>query len=407
MHRIKDPSLALSGERKMAWAKERMRVLESLFLEKRDERPLKGLRVGMALHLEAKTAVLASYVQELGAEVSITSSNPLTTQDDVAAALTKRVSHVYAWRGESEEEYMENIRAVLSDDPDIIVDDGADLIVEAHLAGLRVKGATEETTTGVRRVKALEREGRLAFPVIAVNDAMGKHLFDNRFGSGQSVVDGVMRATNVMIGGKEVVVAGYGWVGKGVAQRMKGLGARVTVVEPDPFKALEAHFDGFRVTTMDEAAGTGDIFITCTGDVNVITKRHFERMKDGALLANAGHFNVEIDVEVLRKMAVKSENVRPNVERFTLPDGRRLYLLAEGRLVNIVAGDGHPIEVMDLSFSLQFMSIIYLAMKRLEPKLLKVPREIDEKVVRRFLELEGVKVEGLTEEQERYLMGWG
>ena len=398
--------MAPSGRKKVAWAEERMKVLRSLFLEREDERPLRGLKVGMALHLEAKTAVLASYVQELGAEVSITSSNPLTTQDDVAAALTERVSHVYAWRGETEEEYMENIRAVLSDGPDIIVDDGADLIVEAHRMGLKVRGATEETTTGVRRVKALEKEGRLAFPVIAVNDALGKYLFDNRFGSGQSVVDGIMRATNIMIGGKEVVVIGYGWVGRGVAHRMKGMGAKVTVVEVDPFRALEAHFDGYRVTTMDEAAESGDIFITCTGNINVITKEHFERMKDGALLANAGHFNVEVDIKSLERMAMKVEDARPYVRRYVMPDGRKLYLLAEGRLVNIAAGDGHPIEVMDLSFSLQLMSILYLAKEEMEPKLLKVPREVDEAVVRRFLELEGVKLERLTEEQKEYLASW-
>lgn len=406
MHRIKDRSLAPFGRKKIAWAEERMKVLKSLFLERKDEKPLKGLRVGMALHLEAKTAVLASYVQELGAEVSITSSNPLTTQDDVAAALADRVSHVYAWRGETEEEYMENIRAVLSDGPDIIVDDGADLIVEAHRMGLKVRGATEETTTGVRRVKALEREGKLAFPVIAVNDALGKYLFDNRFGSGQSVVDGIMRATNIMIGGKEVVVVGYGWVGRGVAHRMKGMGARVTVVEVDPFRALEAHFDGYKVTTMDEASISGDIFITCTGNINVITEKHFERMKDGALLANAGHFNVEVDIKSLERMAVKVEDARPNVRRYVMPDGRKLYLLAEGRLVNIAAGDGHPIEVMDLSFSLQFMSILYLAKEEVGPKLLQVPREVDEAVVRRFLELEGVRLEKLTEEQKEYLAGW-
>lgn len=390
----------------MAWAEERMKVLKSLFLERKDEKPLKGLRVGMALHLEAKTAVLASYIQGLGAEVSITSSNPLTTQDDVAAALAQRVSHVYAWRGETENEYMENIRAIISDEPDIIVDDGADLIVEAHRAGLKARGATEETTTGVRRVKALEREGRLAFPVIAVNNARGKYLFDNRFGSGQSVVDGIMRATNIMIGGKEVVVVGYGWVGRGVAHRMRGMGARVTVVEVNPFRALEAHFDGYKVTTMDEAARTGDIFITCTGNINVITEEDFKKMKDGALLANAGHFDVEVDVRSLERMAVRVEEVRPNVRMYVMPDGRRLYLLAEGRLVNIVAGDGHPIEVMDLSFSLQLMSVLYLAREEVEPKVLRVPREVDEAVVRRFLELEGVKLGSLTKEQREYLRRW-
>jgi adenosylhomocysteinase len=361
----------------------------------------------MVLHLEAKTAVLASVIQDLGAEVSITSSNPLTTQDDVAAALTRKVSHVYAWRGETEEQYYDNIRSVLKERPHILVDDGADMILMAHELGHRPIGATEETTTGMRRVRALEKEGRLLFPVIAVNDAKGKYQFDNRFGSGQSVVDGIMRATNMMVGGKDVVVVGYGWVGKGVAQRMKGMGARVTVVEADPFRALEAYFDGFMVTDMKEAACYGDLFITCTGNKGVIGEEHFKMMKDGAVLANAGHFNVEIDVDGLKRMAKKVEEVRPNVLSFTMPEGNRLFLLAEGRLVNIVAGDGHPIEIMDLSFSLQLLSVIYFARnKGLPRKVYMVPEDVDRAVVERFLELNGVKLERLTEEQERYLKSW-
>lgn len=407
MHRVRDLSLAPLGEKKIEWARERMKVLESFHKELGEESPLKGLKVGMVLHLEAKTAVLASIIQDLGGEVSITSSNPLTTQDDVAAALSRKVSHVYAWRGETEEQYYDNIRLVLKERPHILVDDGADMILMAHELGHRPIGATEETTTGMRRVRALEKEGRLLFPVIAVNDAKGKYLFDNRFGSGQSVVDGIMRATNMMVGGKDVVVVGYGWVGKGVAQRMKGMGARVTVVEVDPFRALEAYFDGFIVTDMKEAAGYGDLFITCTGNKGVIAEEHFKLMKDGAVLANAGHFNVEIDVDGLKKIAKKVEEVRPNVLSFTMPEGNRLFLLAEGRLVNIVAGDGHPIEIMDLSFSLQLLSVIYFARNRELPrKVHVVPEDVDRSVVEKFLKLSGAELERLTEEQERYLESW-
>ncbi len=407
MHRVRDITLAPSGERKLSWAYNRMRVLRSLFDEVKNEKPLKGLKVGMALHLEAKTAILATFIQNLGAEVSITSSNPLTTQDDVAAALAKKVSHVYAWRGETEEEYFDNIRRVLDDSPDIIVDDGADLIVEAHKRGYRAIGATEETTTGIRRIKALKREGKLLFPVIAVNDAKGKYQFDNRFGSGQSVIDGIMRSTNIMLGGKEVVVIGYGWVGKGVALRARGMGARVTIVEVDPFRALEAYFDGYKVTDMNEASEYGDIFITCTGNIKVITKKHFEKMKDGAILCNAGHFDVEVDVRGLREEAVSYEEVRPNVLEFRMRNGKRLFLLAQGRLVNIAAADGHPIEIMDLSFSLQFTSVLYLAEHRnLSPDIYPVPEDLDRKVVTKFLELNHVKLERLTEEQVRYLEEW-
>ncbi|MGC9116016.1 MAG: adenosylhomocysteinase, partial [Conexivisphaera sp.] len=355
MSLIRDPGLAPSGRRKIDWAMSRMRVLSSFVSEMERERPLDGVRVGISLHLEAKTAVLAMSLERLGARVSITSSNPLSTQDDVAAALSQVVHRVYAWRGETDEEYEENHRRVLADGPQVLVDDGADLSVMAHSMGLAgsIFGATEETTTGVLRFRAMEREGVLGFPVIAVNDARSKHLYDNRFGSGQSVVDGILRATNVQLGGKRAVVLGYGWVGKGVAERLRGMGARVMVVEVDPFKALEAYMDGYEVVDSMEAARSGDIFVTCTGNVRVLTDRHFAVMRDGAILANAGHFDVEVDVRALRSMASSEDEVRPNVREFRMPDGRRLYLLGEGRLVNLVAADGHPIEVMDLSFATQ------------------------------------------------------
>lgn len=407
---VKDPSLASLGEKKISWALSRMRVLRRLADSLRGEKPLSGRVIGVSLHLEAKTAVLALTLEELGARVAVTSSNPLTTQDDVAAALSSRVHRVYAWRGETEEEYWENHHRVLDQDPDLIIDDGADLIVLAHKTGKieGVTGCTEETTTGVTRLRAMERDGVLKRPVIAVNDAKSKHLYDNRFGSGQSVVDGIMRATNMLVSGKKAVVVGYGWVGKGVAERLRGLGARVIVVEVDPFKAMEAYFDGYEVTDMDEAARIGDLFITCTGNINVITTEHFRLMKDGAILANAGHFDVEVDVKSLRRISVSERNVRPNVLEFVQKDGRRLYLLAEGRLVNLVAADGHPIEVMDLSFSTQLLSVVYLAEKKgsLEPRVYPVPQELDERVVRTKLEVEGIKIQSLTEEQKRYLSSW-
>ncbi|MGC8666077.1 MAG: adenosylhomocysteinase [Conexivisphaera sp.] len=407
---VRDVGLAPAGRRKIEWAMNRMRVLSSLVSEMESEKPLAGISVGISLHLEAKTAALAVSLERLGARVSITSSNPLSAQDDVAAALSQMIYRVYAWRGETDSEYEENHRRVLADGPQVIVDDGADLSVMAHSTGIagRVFGATEETTTGVLRFRAMERDGALGFPVIAVNDAKSKHLYDNRFGSGQSVVDGVLRSTNVQIGGKRVVVLGYGWVGKGVAERFRGLGARVIVVEIDPFKALEAYMDGYDVMGSMDAAKVGDIFVTCTGNIKVLTDQHFRVMKDGALLANAGHFDVEVDVKALRSMATSEGEVRPNVREFVMPDGRRLYLLGEGRLVNLVAADGHPIEVMDLSFATQLLSVLYLVRNRgrLERRVYTLPDELDEEIARRKLRIEGVGLDSLTEEQKRYLESW-
>ena len=409
-HLVKDLSLKDLGKKKINWVSERMKVLNELVSRYEAEKPLEGTRVGISLHLEAKTAYLAISLKKLGASVSVTSSNPITAQDDVAAALTEYVDHVYAWRGETPEEYEENHKRILDQKPNIIIDDGADLTVMAISSGRYegIIGVSEETTTGVRRLKALEREGRLKFPAIAVNDAKGKYLYDNRFGSGQSVVDGIMRATNSMIGGKEAVVVGYGWVGKGVAERLRGLGARVTVVEVDPFKALEAYFDGYKVTNMDEASKYGDIFVTCTGDIRVITGKHMLNMKDGAFLSNAGHFDVEVDMKWLRENAKYLGEARPNVSEYLLPNGKRVYVLAEGRLVNLGAADGHPIEIMDLSFSLQLMGALYLKENKgkLENKVYNVPEEVDRLVVETFLKINGISLEELTEEQKEYLESW-
>ncbi len=409
-HQVKDLGLKDTGKKKIEWASQRMYVLNELVRQYENEQPFKGVRVGISLHLEAKTAYLAMAFKKLGAEVSITSSNPITAQDDVAAALTDYIDHVYAWRGETPEEYELNHKRILELKPNLIIDDGADLSIMAIKNEMyhSIFGVSEETTTGVRRLKALEKEGILKFPAVAVNDAKGKYLYDNRFGSGQSVVDGLMRSTNSMIGGKEAVVVGYGWVGKGVAERLRGLGARVTVVEADPFKALEAYFDGYKVTNMDEAARYGDIFVTCTGNVKVITGKHMLNMKDGVFLSNAGHFDVEVDMAWLRENAKYLGEARPNVSSYLLPNGKRVYVLAEGRLVNLGAADGHPIEIMDLSFSLQLQSALYLSENRgkLQNKVYNVPEEVDKKVVETFLNLNGIKLEKLTEEQKEYLESW-
>jgi len=410
-HSVKDISLAPAGEKKMEWARARMPVINALRSRYAEERPLKGVRVGACLHLEAKTAVLCAILEELGAKVAVTGSNPLTTQDDVAAALTKKVSHVFAWRGETADEYERNLGLVLDTRPDVLVDDGADLSVMSMRRRMAkdMIGATEETTTGVRRFRNLERDGRLPFPVIAVNDAFSKHLFDNRFGSGQSVVDGLVRSTNMVLGGRRCVVAGFGWVGKGVAERLRGMGGRVTITEVDPFRALEAHFEGYEVMPMDEAAKVADLIVTCTGDIDIVGKRHLGLLKDGVILANAGHFDVEVNVEELKKAALGQGEVRPNVTQFTLKGGKRIYLLAEGRLVNIAAADGHPIEIMDMSFSMQLLSVIHLVRNRgrLHRNVLPVPKEADEEVTRMKLENEGIFIDVLSKAQKEYLGQWG
>ncbi len=410
--RIKDPSLAGRGLVQIEWAEMHMPVLMELRKVFKDKEPFKGLKVGAVLHVTKETAVLVRTLRLCGADVFLAASNPLSTQDDVAAALASEGIGVCAWRGMSSNEYFWCIEQVTKFGPDLVIDDGGDLHAFIHSkardVGEGIKGGTEETTTGVIRLRAMEKEGVLLYPVIAVNDAYTKYLFDNRYGTGQSTIDGVLRATNVLIAGKVVVVAGYGWVGRGIAMRARGMGARVIVTEVDPIKALEAVMDGFNVKPMKEAAKVGDIFITATGDINVITKEHFKLMKDGAILANAGHFNVEVSVKDLEEIAIRKREVRPNVTEYVLSNGKRLYLLAEGRLVNLVAAEGHPSEVMDLSFSDQFMALKYIVENegKLKPAVYRLPRELDEEVARLKLKTMGITIDTLTEEQRRYLSSW-
>ena len=410
--KVRDLSLADEGRRQIEWAENHMPVLMRIRKRFSEEKPLKGVRVGAVLHVTKETAVLVRTLVAGGAEVWLAASNPLSTQDEVAAALAEGGIHVFAWRGESEEEYFWAISRVASARPDIVIDDGADLHVYLHEKMVSVAedvwGGTEETTTGIIRLRAMEKKGVLKYPVIAVNNAYTKYLFDNRYGTGQSSIDGILRATNVLLAGKRVVVAGYGWVGRGIAMRARGMGARVIVTEVDPVRALEAVMDGFEVMPMERAAELGDIFITATGNINVIDKRHLMKMKDGAILANAGHFNVEINIKALEELAVEVREVRKYVKEYRLRDGRRLYLLAEGRLVNLVAAEGHPSEVMDMSFANQALSVEFITKNRgkLAVRLHSVPREIDETVARLKLESMGIEIDSLTEEQRRYLESW-
>lgn len=409
---VRDPSLYPEGRLKIDWARAHMPVLSAIREEFIRERPFAGLKVAMSIHLEAKTAYLAETIRDGGAQVTVTGSNPLSTQDDVAAALAAGGVTVYAWHGATEEEYRRHLLLALETGPHIIIDDGGDLVFLLHTekksAAENVKGGCEETTTGVRRLLALEREGRLLFPMVAVNDAKCKYLFDNRYGTGESVWSGIMRTTNLVVAGKTAVVLGYGWCGKGVAMRAKGLGARVIVCEVDPVKAIEACMDGFEVMPSVEAAAEGDIFITVTGCCRALRAEHFARMKDGAVLANAGHFDVEIDKQDLGKMAVERRTVRRNIEQYTLAGGRRIYLLAEGRLVNLAAGDGHPVEIMDLSFGLQALAARFVLdhAGRLENKVYWVPEEIDVRVAQLKLKSLGVEIDELTQEQKDYLRAW-
>lgn len=409
MSDIADSTLAPEGEKKIRWAAAHMPVLNAIAEDFRREQPLKGLRAALSVHLEAKTAWLCRVMEMGGAEMFVTGSNPLSTQDDVAAALASGGIEVYARHGASPEEYDAAINAVLSHAPQIIIDDGGDLVHGMHTRFTdlipQVIGGCEETTTGILRLLAMERAGELRFPMMLVNDADCKHLFDNRYGTGQSVWDGIMRTTNLIVAGKQVVVCGYGWCGRGVAMRASGMGARVIVTEVDPVKAIEAHMDGYTVLPMEEAAKAGDIFITVTGCCDVVTPEHFPLMKDGAILCNAGHFDVEVNVAALREMAVERYEARHNIEAFVLPGGKTLYVLAEGRLVNLASGDGHPAEIMDMSFAVQAMSVRYLAAHRdeLKPGTIRVPREIDEAVARKKLETLGIAIDVLTPEQQEYL----
>ena len=414
---IRDPGLWESGELKISWVRNHMPLLEGLEKEFIKNKPFQGLKVALSVHLEAKTAHLCEVLAEGGAEMFITGSNPLSTQDDVAAALVHEGLNVFAVHGATPEEYEHGIRSVIEAGPNIIIDDGGDLVAMIHdnYPHLipNVIGGCEETTTGILRLEAMDKEKKLLFPMMLVNDAACKHFFDNRYGTGQSVWDGINRTTNLIAAGKDVVVAGYGWCGKGVAMRAKGLGARVIVTEVDPIKAMEAVMDGFRVMSMDEAAPVGDIFITVTGCEDVVTTRHFLKMKDGAICCNAGHFDCEVAVRELKQIAVAEKPARQNITQYDLPDGRRIYVLAEGRLVNLAAGDGHPAEIMDMSFAIQALSAKYLADNRdalrqtQEPgKMLhNVPEEIDREVALRKLEGWGVTIDKLTEKQRIYLFG--
>ncbi len=405
---IRDISLAPSGNDKIEWVRRNMPLLRGIEHDFCAERPFDGLKVALSIHLEAKTAYLCRVLAAGGADMYVTGSNPLSTQDDVAAALADGGLHVFARHGCPMKEYEDCIDRVTAIGPHIVIDDGGDIVSWLHSrrpeAIPRIIGGCEETTTGILRLRTMQREGTLRFPMMAVNDAMCKHLFDNRYGTGQSVFDGIDRTTNLIVAGKCVVVAGYGWCGRGVAMRAKGLGARVIVTEVDPVKAIEAVMDGFSVMPMLEAAALGDIFVTVTGDIGVIGEAAFLRMKDGVLLANAGHFDVEIDVKRLSEMAVETRQMKPNILGCRLENGNWLYVLAEGRLVNIAAGDGHPAEIMDMSFAIQALSAEYLVRQRgmLGPGLYPVPEEIDFAVARRKLRYMDVSIDALTEEQAAY-----
>jgi adenosylhomocysteinase len=410
---IKDGKLAEGGRRRIDWAEREMPVLRLIRERFTKERPLKGVRMSACLHVTTETANLAQTLHLGGADLVLTASNPLSTQDDVAAALVNIYEiPTYAIKGENNVTYYKHIQAALDHVPHITMDDGADLVSTLHKDRRdllkNVMGGTEETTTGVIRLRAMAADGALTFPVIAVNDAQTKHLFDNRYGTGQSTIDGIVRATNVLLAGRVFVIAGYGWCGRGLAMRARGMGANVVVTEVDPLPALEAVMDGFRVLTMDEAARIGDIFVTVTGDLNVIDQHHFEVMKDGALIANSGHFNVEINIPALEKMSKEKRLARPFVDQYVLEDDRRINLLGEGRLINLAAAEGHPASVMDMSFANQALSVEYMVKNadKLEKKVYSVPGEIDREIARLKLDAMGVKIDELTPEQVKYLNSW-
>ncbi|MCD6455112.1 MAG: adenosylhomocysteinase [Candidatus Aminicenantes bacterium] len=412
-YHVKDLSLAEKGKLRIEWAEAQMPVLRKIREDFSREKPLKGIRVAACLHVTTETANLMITLKEGGAEVTLTASNPLSTQDDVAASLVKHYDiPVFAIKGEDEKTYYEHIESALEIEPVITMDDGADLVSTLHRKGgealKRVIGGTEETTTGVIRLRAMAQDGVLAYPIIAVNDAYTKHLFDNRYGTGQSTIDGILRATNYLIAGSYFVVAGYGWCGRGVAMRARGAGAKVIVTEVDPLRALEANMDGFMVMKMEDAVKLGDIFVTVTGDKHVLRKEHFLAMKDGAIVANAGHFNVEIDIPSLEEIAVSKRRIREFVEEYKLDDGRRIYLLAEGRLINLSAAEGHPAAVMDMSFANQALSVVYLKENatKLERKVYRVPEEIDRNIALLKLRSLGIEIDELTEEQKKYLNSW-
>ena len=410
---IKDKSLAKRGRLRIEWAENFMPVLRLIRDRFKKEKPLKGLRIGCCLHVTTETANLVITLKAAGAEVNLCASNPLSTQDDVAASLIEDYKiPVFAVKGETNKRYYSHINSVLDIKPHITMDDGADLVSTIHkkrknLTNYLLAG-TEETTTGVIRLRSLERKGLLLFPMFAVNDAQTKHLFDNRYGTGQSTIDGIIRATNILLSGVKFVVCGYGWCGRGVARRAKGMGANTIICEVDPLKALEAVMDGYEVMPLEKAAKVGDIFVTTTGDMNVIDKNHFLKMKDNAIVANAGHFDVEINLDALRSLSKSTKDIRENVKQYTLKDGRRINLLAEGRLINLAAAEGHPASVMDMSFANQALVCEYIKKNsnKLKKRVYKVPEEIDRDIAQLKLKSLGIKIDKLTKEQREYLSSW-
>ncbi|MCQ2466092.1 MAG: adenosylhomocysteinase [Clostridia bacterium] len=409
---VKDISLAPSGMKKIEWAYKNMPVLRAIEKELIEEQPFAGLKISVSVHVEAKTACLARALARGGADVALTGCNPLSTQDDVAAALANDGMHVYTIHGDSEEEYIKHLEMALAFGPDIVIDDGGDFAMLLHSTHKdlvpKIIGGCEETTTGVHRLEILEKENKLLYPVVAVNDARCKHLFDNRFGTGQSVWTAIMATTNLVVAGKTVVVAGYGMCGRGVAMRAKGLGAKVVVTEIDPVKACEAIMEGYEVMTMDDASKIGDFFVTVTGCKDVITKNHYLNMKDGAICCNAGHFDCEVNIKDLESIATNIEPLRQNIIGYTLENGNRVCILAEGRLVNLASGDGHPVEIMDMSFALQAQSARYIAKngKNLEKKVYQTPEIIDNRVAEILLETKNITIDALTEEQLNYINSW-
>ena len=410
---VKDLSLAEAGKLRIEWAGKSMPVLNKIRERFKKEQPLKGLRISACLHVTSETANLMTTLKSGGASLRLAASNPLSTQDEVAAALVKYEKiPVFAIKGEDNQTYYRHLEQALAHAPHLTMDDGADLVTTIHERKTdlikNILGGTEETTTGVIRLRSMARAGVLAYPIIAVNDALTKHLFDNRYGTGQSSIDGLLRATNILLAGLTVVVCGYGWCGRGVASRAKGAGARVIICEVDHLRALEALMDGYQVMSMKQATAEGDVFITVTGNKNVIRLEHFKRMKDGAIIANAGHFNVEIDLMALEKLSVKKRKIREYVEEYQLPDGRCLHLLAEGRLINLAAAEGHPAMVMDMSFANQALSVLYLKEDghKLEKKVYSVPEKLDKEIARLKLASMGIKIDCLTPEQRQYLQEW-
>lgn len=409
--KVKDSKLAQKGTLQVEWAEMHMPVLYQIKQRFEREKPLRDVTLGACLHVTKETAVLIDTFAAGGAHIALCGSNPLSTQDDVAAAIVEKGVSVFAWRGQTQQDYYWCVNRTIDNSPDITLDDGADLVSTLHTkrteAVAKIKGGTEETTTGVMRLRQLEKAGSLKYAIIAVNDAYTKYMFDNRYGTGQSTLDGILRATNILIAGKNLVVCGYGWCGRGLANRARGMGANVIVTEVNPLRALEAIMDGFQVSPIVQAAEKGDIFVTVTGDTSIIRKEHMQKMKNGAILANSGHFNVEINISDLESLATSKRTIRPNLDEYKLKDGRRLYLLGEGRLVNLAAAEGHPSEVMDMSFADQALSVEHLAKSpKMKPKVYNVPAEIDESVASLKLKAMSAEIDTMTDEQKKYLSSW-